>query len=63
MDQPTPEEEGQAGGAGSGSYHYPAELEQVTTTENRLVLAKALKANAKTSPMKSCYPPKTFARS
>ena len=46
MDQPTPEEEGQASGTGSSSNHYPAELEQVTTTESRLVLARAGRTRA-----------------
>ncbi len=41
MHQPTPEKEGQAGWADSDTISNAAELEQVMTTESRLVLASA----------------------
>ena len=45
-DQATPEEGGQAVGAGSGSNHNSAELEPGMTTESRLVLARASRTQA-----------------
>ena len=44
--QPTPEKEGQAGGVNSGSNDNSAKLEQVMTTESRLVLASAGRTQA-----------------
>ena len=45
-DQPTPVKEGQTGGADSGSNHDSVDLEQVITTESRLVLARVDRTHA-----------------